>query len=57
MFRFFRAVRKDLIERGKLRRYLGIISSQAIKGSLMDLDLLYEKMKEDEDHMRFDLSR
>jgi hypothetical protein len=33
---------------------LGIISSQQIKNGLMDLALLYEKMKGDEDHMRFD---
>ncbi|MDH5621606.1 MAG: DUF6090 family protein [Gammaproteobacteria bacterium] len=32
----------------------GIISNQAIKNGLMDLELLYEKMKGDEDHMRFD---
>jgi len=32
----------------------GIISSEAIKNGLMDLELLYEKMKGDEDHMRFD---
>ena len=32
----------------------GIISSQEIKNGLMDLELLYEKMKGDEDHMRFD---
>ncbi len=33
---------------------LGLITNQAIKSGLMDLDLLYEKMKGDEDHMRFD---
>lgn len=32
----------------------GIISSLKIKNGLMDLELLYEKMKGDEDHMRFD---
>jgi len=32
----------------------GIIQSDAIKGALMDLELLYKKMKSDEDHMRFD---
>lgn len=32
----------------------GLIKSQEIKDALLDLDLLYEKMKGDEDHMRFD---
>lgn len=32
----------------------GIIQSQAIKAELMNLELLYKKMKSDEDHMRFD---
>jgi hypothetical protein len=41
---------KELVNSGNL----GIISSQDIKNALMDLDLLYEKMKGDEDHMRFD---
>ena len=41
---------EELVNSGNL----GIISSQGIKNSLMDLDLLYEKMKGDEDHMRFD---
>jgi hypothetical protein len=41
---------EELVNSGNL----GIISSQDIKNALMDLDLLYEKMKGDEDHMRFD---
>ena len=41
---------EELVNSGNL----GIISSQEIKNALMDLDLLYEKMKGDEDHMRFD---
>lgn len=41
---------EELVNSGNL----GIISSQQIKSGLMDLDLLYEKMKGDEDHMRFD---
>ena len=41
---------EELVNSGNL----GIISSQAIKSAFMDLDLLYEKMKGDEDHMRFD---
>lgn len=41
---------EELVNSGNL----GIISSQAVKNALMDLDLLYEKMKGDEDHMRFD---
>jgi hypothetical protein len=41
---------EELVNSGNL----GLISSQAIKNGLMDLDLLYEKMKGDEDHMRFD---
>jgi len=32
----------------------GIISSEAIKNNLLDLELLYKKMKSSEDHMRFD---
>jgi len=31
-----------------------ILSNQSIRDSLMDLELNYEKMKGDEDHMRFD---
>lgn len=41
---------EELVNSGNL----GIISGQEIKNALMDLDLLYEKMKGDEDHMRFD---
>lgn len=41
---------EELVNSGNL----GLISSQEIKNGLMDLDLLYEKMKGDEDHMRFD---
>ena len=41
---------EELVNSGNL----GLISSQEIKNALMDLDLLYEKMKGDEDHMRFD---
>jgi len=41
---------QELINSGNL----GIISNDAIKDSLMDLQLLYKKMKSDEDHMRFD---
>ena len=41
---------EELVNSGNL----GIISSQKIKNGLMDLELLYEKMKGDEDHMRFD---
>ena len=41
---------EELVNSGNL----GIISSQEIKNGLMDLDLLYEKMKGEEDHMRFD---
>jgi hypothetical protein len=41
---------EELVNSGNL----GVISSQEIKNALMDLDLLYEKMKGDEDHMRFD---
>jgi len=33
---------------------LGILSNSSIKGALLDLELLYKKMKSDEDHMRFD---
>jgi hypothetical protein len=32
----------------------GIIESDAIKNQLLDLELLYKKMKSSEDHMRFD---
>jgi hypothetical protein len=42
---------EELVNSGNL----GLISSQAIKNGLMDLGLLYEKLKGDEDHMRFDL--
>jgi hypothetical protein len=42
---------EELVNSGNL----GLISSQAIKNDLMNLDLLYEQMKGDEDHMRFDL--
>lgn len=41
---------EELVNSGNL----GLISNQGIKNGLMDLDLLYEKMKGDEDHMRFD---
>lgn len=41
---------EELVNSGNL----GLISSQEIKNGLLDLDLLYEKMKGDEDHMRFD---
>lgn len=41
---------QELINSGNL----GIISNDKIKRSLMDLELLYMKMKADEDHMRFD---
>jgi hypothetical protein len=41
---------EELVNSGNL----GLIKNQAIKSTLMDLDLLYEKMKGDEDHMRFD---
>ena len=41
---------EELVNSGNL----GVISSQPIKSSLMDLGLLYEKMKGDEDHIRFD---
>ena len=41
---------QELINSGNL----GIISNHAIKDSLMDLQLLYKKMKSDEDHMRYD---
>ena len=41
---------EELVNSGNL----GLISSQSIKNDLMDLDLLYEQMKGDEDHMRYD---
>lgn len=41
---------QELINSGNF----GIIASDEIKSALMDLDLHYEKMKGDEDHMRFD---
>lgn len=41
---------QELINSGNL----GIISNEAIKGALMDLELMYLKMKAEEDHMRFD---
>jgi hypothetical protein len=41
---------EELVNSGNL----GIISSNEIKHALMDLELSYEKMKGDEDHMRFD---
>jgi hypothetical protein len=41
---------QELVNSGSL----GIISDDAIKNTLMDLELLYKKMKSDEDHMRFD---
>ena len=42
---------EELVNSGNL----GLISNQAIKNGLMDLGLLYEQLKGDEDHMRFDL--
>lgn len=41
---------EELVNSGNL----GILSNQKIKNGLMDLGLQYEKMKGDEDHMRFD---
>ena len=41
---------EELVNSGNL----GLITNQKIKNGLMDLMLLYEKMKGDEDHMRFD---
>jgi len=41
---------QELVNSGSL----SILSNQAIKTQLMDLELLYKKMKSDEDHMRFD---
>lgn len=41
---------EELVNSGNL----GVLSSQTIKSRLMDLDLAYERMKGDEDHMRFD---
>ncbi|GEM_PF-472755 len=41
---------QELINSGNL----GIISNHEIKNLLMDLELLYLKMKADEEHMRFD---
>lgn len=41
---------QELVNSGNL----GIISNGEIKTALMDLELLYKKMKSNEDHMRFD---
>ena len=41
---------QELVNSGSL----SILSNQSIKTQLMDLELLYKKMKSDEDHMRFD---
>lgn len=41
---------QELVNSGNL----GIISNNEIKNELMDLELLYKKMKSNEDHMRFD---
>jgi hypothetical protein len=41
---------QELVNSGSL----SILSNQEIKSRLMDLELLYKKMKSDEDHMRFD---
>jgi len=41
---------QELVNSGNL----GILSNASIKGALLDLELLYKKMKSDEDHMRFD---
>ena len=41
---------QELVNSGNL----GIISDNDIKNALMDLELLYKKMKSNEDHMRFD---
>ncbi|NCF74446.1 MAG: hypothetical protein GWP67_13195 [Gammaproteobacteria bacterium] len=41
---------QELVNSGNL----GILSNAAIKRELLDLELLYKKMKSDEDHMRFD---
>jgi hypothetical protein len=41
---------QDLVNSGNF----GIIKSEAIKNRLLDLELLYKKMKSSEDHTRFD---
>jgi hypothetical protein len=41
---------QELVNSGNL----GIISNEDIKNGLMDIKLMYEKMKGDEDHMRYD---
>ena len=41
---------QELVNSGNL----GIITDNKIKNGLLDLELLYKKMKSSEDHMRFD---